>query len=51
VVQFSSLANAALVSYFTGDYVSLLGLVWERSINNNSIKVIGIILSFFGNVS
>lgn len=50
VVELSTL-NAALVGYFTGDNVSLLSLVWERGVNDNSIEVVVIFLSFFSNVS
>jgi hypothetical protein len=51
VAKFSSLAYTAWVSNFTGNNVSLLSLIWERGINNNSIEVMSIVLSFFRNVS
>jgi len=50
VVEFSSLADTAWVNNFASNYVSLLSLVWERSINDNSIEMAAVFIAFFGDV-
>lgn len=47
VVELSTLGHTAWVDDFAGDYVPLLGLVWERSVNYDSIEVTGIRVTLF----
>lgn len=49
-VEFSTLGDTALVDDLACDYVSLLSLVWERSVDDNSIEMAGIFFSLLGDV-
>lgn len=50
VVELSGLADTAWVNNFTSDYVSLLSLVWERGIDDDSIEMAAVFIALFGDV-